>query len=114
MEGLLAGLYVAFDTTALALSLSILLMFVQFFVDRVETQLLSMVDTRVNEELVGRFETVGSSQRSAPGVDPADGSRGDPIEREVGTGTDADLATDDRRGAPAVVDDGHRLGRADS
>ena len=62
MEGLLAGLYVAFDTTALALSLSILLMFVQFFADRLETQLLSIVDTRVNEELVGRFETVGSSR----------------------------------------------------
>jgi len=62
MDGLLAGLYVAFDTTAQALSLSMLLMFVQFFVDRLETQLLSNVDTRVNEELVGRFETVGSAQ----------------------------------------------------
>ncbi len=46
MEGLLAGLYVAFDTTALALSLSILLMFFQFFVDRVESQLLTVVDAR--------------------------------------------------------------------
>ena len=32
MQGLLAGLYVAFDTTAEALSLSIVLMFIQFFV----------------------------------------------------------------------------------
>ncbi len=62
MEGLLAGLYVAFDTTALALSLSIILMFFQFFVDRIETQLLSIVDRRMNEDLVGRFETVGSSR----------------------------------------------------
>lgn len=62
MDGLLAGLYVAFDTTALALSLSILLMFFQFFIDRIETQLLQVVDTRVNEELAGAFETVGSSQ----------------------------------------------------
>ncbi len=62
MEGLLAGLYVAFDTTALALSLSIVLMFFQFFVDRLETQLLSIVDRRMNEELVGRFETVGGSR----------------------------------------------------
>ncbi len=61
MDGLLAGLYVAFDTTALALSLSIILMFFQFFVDRIETQLLSIVDTRVNEELGGCFESVGSS-----------------------------------------------------
>ena len=62
MDGLLAGLYVAFDTTALALSLSILLMFFQFFVDRVESQLMLMVDTRVNEELGGCFESVGSSK----------------------------------------------------
>ena len=61
MEGLLAGLYVAFDTTALALSLSIVLMFVQFFVDRIENQLLSSVDERVNTELVGRFETTGNA-----------------------------------------------------
>ena len=62
MQGLLAGLYVAFDTTALALSLSIVLMFFQFFVDRLETQLLSIVDRRMNEELVGRFETMGGSR----------------------------------------------------
>ncbi len=37
MQGLLAGLYVAFDTTSLALSLSMVLMFVQFFAERVET-----------------------------------------------------------------------------
>jgi biopolymer transport protein ExbB/TolQ len=61
MEGLLAGLYVAFDTTALALSLSILLMFFQFFVDRIESQLLSIVDTRVSEELIGCFESVGTA-----------------------------------------------------
>jgi hypothetical protein len=61
MEGLLAGLYVAFDTTALALSLSIVLMFIQFLIDRVETQLLSAVDLRVNEQLVGRFQSLGGS-----------------------------------------------------
>ncbi len=62
MDKLLAGLYVAFDTTALALSLSIVLMFVQFLVDRMETQLLQIVDTRSEEELVGRFTTVGTSR----------------------------------------------------
>ncbi len=43
MDKLMAGLYVAFDTTALALTLSILLMFFQFLVDRLETELLSAV-----------------------------------------------------------------------
>lgn len=56
MQGLLAGLYVAFDTTALALCLSIGLMFVQFLVDRIETVLLGIVDQRATEELVGCFE----------------------------------------------------------
>lgn len=60
MEGLLSGLYVAFDTTALALSLSMVLMFLQFLLDRVETQALSMVDIRANEMLVGRFQEVGA------------------------------------------------------
>ena len=61
MEGLLAGLSVAFDTTALALSLSIVLMFAQFLVGQVETQLLVAVDTQVSRELIGRFEQVGTS-----------------------------------------------------
>ncbi len=61
MEGLLSGLYVAFDTTALALSLSIVLMFLQFLVDRFETQLLTEVDNRADAELIGRFEIVGSA-----------------------------------------------------
>jgi len=55
MQGLLAGLYVAFDTTALALSLSIVLMFIQFLVDRIETYLLAQVDQRTTDELAGCF-----------------------------------------------------------
>ncbi len=62
MEGLLAGLYVAFDTTALALSLSMVLMFLQFLLDRVETQALSLVDTQANAMLVGCFQQVGSGR----------------------------------------------------
>lgn len=62
MEGLLAGLYVAFDTTALALSLSMVLMFLQFLLDRIETQALSLVDVRANEMLVGRFQEVGAGR----------------------------------------------------
>ena len=61
MQGLLSGLYVAFDTTALALSLSIFLMFLQFLVERCETQLLSVVDRRTDSELVGRFQQAGSA-----------------------------------------------------
>ena len=58
----MAGLYVAFDTTSLALSLSLVLMFVQFLAERIEMQLLSIVDTRASEELVGRFETAGTAR----------------------------------------------------
>jgi hypothetical protein len=60
MKGLLAGLAVAFDTTALALTLSMVLMFVKFGVDQFETQLLSIVDRRAAEELVGRFRAYGA------------------------------------------------------
>jgi hypothetical protein len=52
-----AGLGVAFDTTALALGLSMVLMFFQFVVDKYENQLLAAVDRRMSEELVGRFQT---------------------------------------------------------
>ncbi len=51
-----AGLGVAFDTTALALGLSMILMFAQFFTTRVTARLLERVDQRAEEELVGRFE----------------------------------------------------------
>jgi exonuclease VII large subunit len=37
-------------------------MFVQFWAERIEMQLLSIVDTRAAEELVGRFETAGSAR----------------------------------------------------
>ncbi len=50
-----AGLGTAFDTTAIALGFSMVLMFVQFLVDKLENRLLSLVDDRVNVELVGRF-----------------------------------------------------------
>jgi len=51
-----AGLGVAFDTTALALGLSIVLMFSQFITDRAETALLDQVDKQADAEMVGRFE----------------------------------------------------------
>ena len=55
-----AGLGVAFDTTALALALSMVLMFAQFLTERTENRLLGEVDVRVNAQLVGRFETTAS------------------------------------------------------
>lgn len=55
MEGLLAGLSVAFDTTALALTLSIGLMFMQFLVSQGETQLLTNVDQQTIDLLGRRF-----------------------------------------------------------
>jgi len=61
MQGLLSGLYVAFDTTAIALCFSIVLMFLQFVLDRVETQLLESVDRRAADELLGRFAGGGLS-----------------------------------------------------
>jgi biopolymer transport protein ExbB/TolQ len=56
-----SGLGVAFDTTALALSLSIVLMFAKFFVEQLETHLLVRIDQRVTEELVGRFQEYGGA-----------------------------------------------------
>jgi biopolymer transport protein ExbB/TolQ len=58
------GLGVAFDHTATALSLTMLLMFCKSGVERVEDHLLARVDARVSEELVGRF------QESAGAADP--------------------------------------------
>ncbi|MEE8452708.1 MAG: MotA/TolQ/ExbB proton channel family protein [Thermoguttaceae bacterium] len=55
-----AGLGVAFDTTALALGLSIVLMFAQFFTDRAETALLEQVDVRATADLAGRFEQISA------------------------------------------------------
>ena len=51
MNGLTAGLYVAFDTTAIGLVLTMAAMFVQFAVNRSELVLLSSIDDRVSETL---------------------------------------------------------------
>lgn len=50
------GLSVAFDHTATALSLTMLLMFMKMGVERVENQLLARTDARASAELLGRFE----------------------------------------------------------
>ena len=70
MEAMLSGLHVKFDSTALALSLSTIMMFMQFLMDRIETHLLATVDIRINELLVGRFaESVGPSDPQTAGVE---------------------------------------------
>ena len=55
------GLGVKFDTTALALSMSIVLMFIFFFVERTENRLLDRVTRRVEAELIGRFPAVSTA-----------------------------------------------------
>jgi biopolymer transport protein ExbB/TolQ len=55
MLEVLNGLGLKFDTTALALTLSMILMFVHYSVERIENSLLEQVDRRVQRELAGRF-----------------------------------------------------------
>jgi len=49
------GLALAFDTTALALGLTMVLMLASFLVERAEQTLLSAVDARIEDELAHRF-----------------------------------------------------------
>lgn len=58
MLNVTTGLGVKFDTTALALSMSMLLMFIHFFVDRTETALMERVDQQVENDLGNRFRRV--------------------------------------------------------
>ena len=66
LPAVVAGLSVAFFTTAQALGLSIILLFAKFCVERVELRLLSTVDATASEQLIGRFEQYGTE--SDPGV----------------------------------------------
>lgn len=68
MMQVLNGLGLKFDTTALALGLSMLLMFVYFLAERMENGLLERVDAQVERDLAGRFLTVsggGDGQTAA-------------------------------------------------
>jgi hypothetical protein len=58
MVHVLTGLGLKFDTTALALTLSMLLMFAYFLVERAETSLLGRVDRQLTRELAGLFPKV--------------------------------------------------------
>ena len=52
------GLGLKFDTTALALTLSMVLMFLHFFVERAENELLEQVDRAASRELADRFAAI--------------------------------------------------------
>jgi biopolymer transport protein ExbB/TolQ len=58
ISGVVAGLGTAFDTTATALALSMILMFMQFVIDRYEQALLGEVDQAAWAALAGRFQSV--------------------------------------------------------
>jgi biopolymer transport protein ExbB/TolQ len=60
MLKVLSGLGLKFDTTALALTLAIILMFIHFCVERAENSLLEQVDQRVQQELFDRFAFVAT------------------------------------------------------
>jgi len=60
LPAVVAGLSVAFDTTALSLALSTIILFAKFCVERVENSLLSAVDSKTSRELIGRFKQFGS------------------------------------------------------
>jgi biopolymer transport protein ExbB/TolQ len=59
ISDVVAGLGTAFDTTATALALSMVLMFLQFLFDRYEQQLLAEVDAAAWTSLAGRFQVFG-------------------------------------------------------
>jgi len=58
MTGVVAGLGTAFDTTAIALGLSMVLMLLQFVVDRSGQALLGEVDEAAWTALAGRFQSL--------------------------------------------------------
>ena len=68
ISGVVAGLGTAFDTTATALALSMVLMFSQFVVERMEQSFLDQVDEQAWDSLAGRFQTDGITDGSALAV----------------------------------------------
>jgi biopolymer transport protein ExbB/TolQ len=61
------GLALAFDTTALALGLTMILMFVNSMVDRLEQRTLEAVDRYVDEHLAHRFERASGPETGTTG-----------------------------------------------
>lgn len=68
ISDVVAGLGTAFDTTATALGLSMVLMFLQFVIDRAEQRLLARVDDAAWQALAGRFQSLGGNEGTALAV----------------------------------------------
>ena len=68
ISGVVAGLGTAFDTTATALALSMVLMFLQFVIDRAEQRLLGEVDELSWTMLAGRFQAASDDGSTALAV----------------------------------------------
>lgn len=68
ISGVVAGLGTAFDTTAQALGLSMILMFLQFMIDKYEQRLLGQVDDAAWTALAGRFQSLGGGDGAALAV----------------------------------------------
>lgn len=62
---MIEGLSIAFDTTAIALVFSIILMFMQYLIEKQETSLLSDVDYQIHRELSGRFDPIPDTLEGA-------------------------------------------------
>jgi biopolymer transport protein ExbB/TolQ len=60
MPDVIHGLGIAFDTTAQALALTMIVMFVKYGIERTDDRLLNLVDARAAEELIGRFQFTGT------------------------------------------------------
>ncbi len=57
----MGGLTIAFDTTAIALTFSIILFFTKYSISKQENAILAAVDQAVSDELRGRFELLGAA-----------------------------------------------------
>jgi len=68
ISGVVAGLGTAFDTTAQALGLSMILMFLQFMIEKYEQRLLGDVDDAAWAALAGRFQALGGGDGAALAV----------------------------------------------
>ena len=97
------GLGVAFDHTATALSLTMMLMFVKSGVERMEDRLLARVDERVARSWSGGFN------KRTPAEDPNDVSHAPDVgtgcrrDRVAGRAAGGDLEVDGRQYARAVA-----------
>lgn len=60
LDGVITGLSSAFSTTALALALSIVLVFAKLLVERLEDGLLLETSRRASQEFIGRFQQHGA------------------------------------------------------